>query len=299
MGDRWTLAGLGFVVAMVAMAIGGIVMWRPPETKPLRTAMVPPVAVPTPKLPTEPWRETFRDLDRLPPPPKSEPDAIARPPVDLPEVSPDISTSVIQEVTSNPELALAQRVLGLAYIQYAQLGTTKRGRMENGRGDIYSVFEGYALPGGVVVRKLGPRAAVVQLNEATRTLKKINRPGMFDDLDIRRGRPLTPEEQALARNYYNDRFGDVMRDLSKNYKPPNGGQMPHPRTPEETAELKKKYMEDFGNRMSEEQKRAAPLYQKRDLALEHKHKVEYWKRFFPDKPLPPSLRQGKPLESTQ
>lgn len=298
MNDRWTLAGLGIVVAMVVVAIGGIVMWRPPETKTLRTLAVSPVVAPTPELPTRPWRETFLDWDRLPPPSKPEPEALTRPLVDLPPISRDTSQALIEEVTSNPEVALAQRVLGLAYIQYAQLGKTKRGRMENARGEIYSVYEGYELPGGVTVRELGPLAAIVQLKEATRALRIVNRPSMFDDPDIGKRR-LTPQEQALARKYYNDRFGDVMKDLSRKYKPPNGGQMPRPLTSKEQQERMADYMQDFGNRMSEEQKRAAPLYRKRDFAQEHKFKVEYWKKFFPNKPLPPLLQQGKPLESTQ
>lgn len=173
------------------------------------------------------------------------------------------------------------------YTDYTQIGTTKRGRLEHVRTkEQRQIWEGLELEHDVIVASLSPEAAIMQLEDATFPLRIVRKPAFFDEL-MKKPRPLTPEEQREALDYYMRLHGDRMRELSKYYKPLPGLNLPSsPPTQEQVQKNKERYMQMYGQRFKQEQslratsRRSSPEQQRQSFE-------RYWKTFRPGEPMPP------------
>jgi len=91
---------------------------------------------------------------------------------------------------------------------------------------------------------------MLNLGEAVFHLRMAKIPPFFDEVQ-KTYRPLTPDEQAQAYDYYMARFGEKFKEQSKNYKPPYGTQMPRKVTPAERQKGLEDYMKAYGNQFQQ------------------------------------------------
>lgn len=229
------LAGLGIVLAGVALAAGVRVWWLPARAHPLRIAEMPPPAF-------SPLAGRQRSLDAwLPAPPNVTAERAGVVVLEPLYDSPPLPTPV--PALSPDRVRLGELATNYVYRAFSQFGGTRTGRLEDNRipnGErIVSVTEGDVLEGGMVVLQLDPSFCVLALGDATYRLKRIGRE--IDDLlrEIQENpRPLTDEEKQLAMELYNARYGDKFRE----YKARNPGARQLPvLTEEEQAANRAKY----------------------------------------------------------
>lgn len=287
MGDRWIIIVL---VLTIGLVVAGVVLFSPPKNADLRVAEIQPVSIPTPELTETPWRSEIVDID-LPPPVQESFTVFSA------------TSGIIAEVTTpdepawedqvGPEAVLAQRLIGLAYINYIQLGDVRRGEILNTlKGETHQVYEGYELPGQILVESLSPATATVRLNDVTRVLALARRPAFLDDPG-RHDKVPSPEQQAEARDYYMTVYGDFLREQAKNYKPSTGVPVPHQLTAEEEEAAKKAYMETYAKQFVQDDAMRQEAEKLMDPELQRKNMLEYWKKFHPNKEVPPHLLEGK------
>lgn len=281
MSDRSTVLIPLVVVAVVLLVVVFVVI-QPTEQTPLRTAAVHTVPAPTPDLPATPWREAFLDVELAPPEPEPESEQVAEAP------SPTaVAVLPTPGPTLHPRGRLAQKLLGMVYINYIQVGDVKRGSIQNTlKNDLYSVFEGYKLPGGIVVDTLSPLTAVVRLEDATYELKLVKRPDFLDNPNLATLMP-TAEQQELARDWYEAQYGDFLREQAKDYKPLTGVPVPKRLSPEETEQRRKEHMEKWGKQFGLDSQKAQELHEKHyDPEVQRQAFLKYWEQFHPGKELP-------------
>jgi hypothetical protein len=173
------------------------------------------------------------------------------------------------------------------YVDYTQVASTKRGRLEHLKTkEQRQIWEGMELENDVVVASLSPEAAVMQLADATWALRIVRKPAFFEEL-MRERRPLTPDEQREALDYYMRVYGDRMRELSKHYKPLPGVSFPSsPPTKEQIEESKQRYMQLYGQQFMQEQA-LRPTMPPTSLEQQRQNFEKYWKTYHPGEPMPP------------
>ncbi|MFH1741756.1 MAG: hypothetical protein ABIH23_22350, partial [bacterium] len=166
------------------------------------------------------------------------------------------------------------------------IASKKSGMLENFKtNDRRAIWEGMKMEHDVLVASLSEQSAVMQLDDATFELRLVKRPSFFDRLAERRG-PLTPQEQQEGLEYYMKVYGDKMRELSKNYKPLPGVNLPtSPPSQEEMEKRKQQYMEMYGQQFKREQA-LSPKDAPSSEEQERRNFEQYWKTYFPDKPMP-------------
>lgn len=173
------------------------------------------------------------------------------------------------------------------YTDYTQVASTKRGRLEHLKTkEQREIWEGIELENDVVVASLSSEAAVIQLADATFSLRIVRRPAFFDEL-MKKPRPLTPEEQQEALDYYMRVHGDRMRELSKHYKPLPGVTLPSsPPTREEIQKSRERYMQMYGQRFKQEESLSPTVMPSQQ---QRQNFERYWKTYRPGEPMPPFL----------
>ena len=289
MGDRWMVIWPSLVLVVVLIAVAAIVVWRPPESDTLRTVTIRPVVPPTPALVETPWRRVFTDIE-LPSTTVSESQQTSLPVIE------SLPTPFPTEIM-HPDVVLAQKLLGWVYVGFSQVGT-RRGTIEDTiRKRTYQVYEGYELPGKIIVETLTPRAATVSLDSATYELEIVRRPAFMDRPDLLSYMP-TEEEQNQAREYYNKLYRDKLADQGKHYKPVTGVKVPHRPTKEEEEIGKQEYEKNYGQKFREEQQIKDQIMQTADPALQKELRIklylEWWKRKYPDKEPPIKVQEESP-----
>lgn len=184
------------------------------------------------------------------------------------------STDVQMELDKNRMLALID---DWVYTDYIEVGQTKQGTIKRSRENIsFSIYEGEDLNNGIKIATLTSDVALLQLGEATFNLRRARQPSFFSDVK-REIRPLTPEEQEQAYEYYMRVYGDKFKEMSRNYKPPNG--MPKPRqvSQEEQQKALDTYMKQYGSQFKQESANYKPqFYYNQDM---RKAYDKYWQQF--------------------
>lgn len=173
------------------------------------------------------------------------------------------------------------------YVEFSQIGNSRKtGTIHKTRDNVYqTVFEGEKLDNGIEVMQLTSDQATLRLGEASFALRIAIVPDFFAEVK-NQIRPLTPEEQEAAFDYYMRRYGDKFKAYSKGYKPPYGTRQPTTVTPEEFQKGQEEYMRRYGNQFLKEQQmnQAQGVSPNTEQAQESFRK--YWERYHPDKPMP-------------
>ncbi|MGI6456747.1 MAG: hypothetical protein ACOX5R_14160 [bacterium] len=245
------------------------------------------------------------ELDRQPDPIlQSDPiadrilDFFPEPTTPLPLSAPDTSAPVTEEVAQEEPLAKKpvssmdadlDRLMAIIhdwdYVGFNQMGTDKKmGRIHRVReNEFMDIFEGQVFESGVEVQQLSREAATLRLREAVFNLPLAQKPEFFEEVAAN-PRPLTPEEQKQAYEYYRARFGEKFKTYNRNYKPPEGLKMPQPITPEQFEQGMQEYQRRYGTQFAAEQRQfAQPIPQ---LEEQKQNFERYWKQFHPNKPMP-------------
>ena len=170
------------------------------------------------------------------------------------------------------------------YTEYKQVGATKIGTIQQTRSNVYlSIFEGRELENGIFVASLNSDAATLNLGEASFTLHRAQEPTFF--VEVKQTlRPLTPDEQQQAYDYYMRVYGEKFKAWSEGYKPPNGMPMPQPITDEQKAKGLEEYWNRYGNQFHRENTQfKAPFFYGEKQRGEFD---KYWDKFHPGVPKP-------------
>lgn len=184
------------------------------------------------------------------------------------------SSNVQLELDKNRMLALIHDWI---YTDYIEVGQTKQGTINKSRENVsFSIFEGDELNNGIVISSLNNNMAVLQLGESTFNLRRARPPSFYEDVK-KTMRPLTPEEQEQAYDYYMRVYGDKFKEMNKDYKPPNG--MPAPRrvSQEEQKKGLETYWEQYGKNFKQESANFKPqFYYNQDMREAYE---KYWMQF--------------------
>ncbi|MBD3267370.1 hypothetical protein GF373_11940 [bacterium] len=184
-----------------------------------------------------------------------------------------------------------QRLLALIndwrYVNFSQIGQSKQGRINQVRENkMLTVFEGDQLDNGIKVARLSGEAATLKYGEAMYHLPLAIEPDFIKEMreDPQKMRPLTPEEQQQAYEYYMRVYGHKFKAYSEGYKPPPGMKMPRQMTKEMHEKSLQKYMERYGNQYKKEGEQYKQPF---PYAKNQKEQFEkYWKKYHPEKPMP-------------
>jgi hypothetical protein len=285
------------LILLAAIVLVGIVLFSGSrmESGPYQLAvlptpeLLPPISTPTPSA------ETFVELfptivipTRVPV--TEEPSVAPEPSIPQPEQTPEAEVPPIEPGRN----ALINLLLNWNYVDFTQIASTKRGRLEHfGTKEQREVTEGMPFEHDIVVASLSPEAAIMQLGSATYALPLIKVPAFLENLKNRKG-PLTPEEQQQGLDYYMQIYGNKMKELSRDYRPLPGVNLPKPPSKQQIEESKRRYKEVYGRQFQQEQ--ALTGQQNLDSAETQRQNFErYWRTYHPDKPMPTFVPQ--PLES--
>ena len=172
------------------------------------------------------------------------------------------------------------------YENFSQVGALKQGRINKTRENkIVTVYEGEVLETGIKVDTLNSEAATLKLGSSIYNLPLAVQPEFFKEIrDSTSPRPLTPEEQTKALDYYMKRYGHKFKALSEGYQPPPGMVMPQQITPEMQEKSRKEYMEKFGKKFNQESSQNKPAFPYPQQQKENFQK--YWEKYHPGKPMP-------------
>lgn len=179
-----------------------------------------------------------------------------------------------KELDKNRMLAL---IHDWVYTDFIAVGTTKQGTINKSRDNLsFSVFEGETLENGINIASLNNDSALLALGEAEFYLRRAAPPTFYEEVK-RTLRPLTPQEQEQAYDYYMRVYGDKFKEMSKNYVPSNG--MPPPRkvSEEEQRQGLEQYWQQYGKNFKQESANFKPqLYYNQNLRDAYE---KYWKQF--------------------
>lgn len=279
------------VILVSALALVGVVLLSGglPRSSPYRLAALPTPGLVAPLTTPTPAGDAF--IEYFPPMDTPSPQAIpAMMPTSVPAGESPVSTPTVrQEITGDQpaKMALLSLLGDWIYTDYTQVASTKRGRLEHLKTkEQRQIWEGMEFDNNIVVASLSPEAAIMKLGEATWALRMARRPAFFDEV-ARNPRPLSPQEQQEALEYYMRVYGDRLRELSKNYKPLPGVSVPSaPPTKEQIEKSKQKYMQMYGRRFQQEQM-LRPTFSRASIEEQRRNFERYWRTYHPDKPMPP------------
>lgn len=172
------------------------------------------------------------------------------------------------------------------YENFSQVGKLKQGRINQTRENkIVTVYEGEVLESNIKVVKLNSEAATLQLGNAVYNLPLAVQPDFFKEIhDSVNPRPLTPDEQRKALDYYMKRYGHKFKALSEGYQPPPGMVMPQQITPEMQEKSRKEYMEKYGQKFNQESNQFKSTFPYPQQQKENFQK--YWEKYHPGQPMP-------------
>jgi hypothetical protein len=182
--------------------------------------------------------------------------------------------------------ALLAMIDDWVYINFSQIGATKRGRINQTRtNNILTVTEGEVLSNGIEVAQLSTEAATLRLGQSVYHLPLAIEPDFFKEMkDSKNPRPLTPDEQKVALDYYMRRYGHKFKALSEGYQPPPGMKMPQQMTQEEYQESMRKYMNRQGMTFQAENEQFGSSSAQTEQQKEYFR--QYWQKYHPDRPMP-------------
>lgn len=179
-----------------------------------------------------------------------------------------------------------------AYVDFSEIIskeiTRKTGKIQQSRSQTFlDVTEGQTLDNGIKIKQLTNEAAVLNLGQAVFRLRMAKVPAFFAEVRDSM-RPLTPDEQEQAYDYYMARFGEKFIELSKDYKPPYGTQMPQKVTSEEHRKGLEQYMNTYGKQFQNEAKmNGAQNPNNFPYSTQQREAYQkYWQRFHPGQPMP-------------
>lgn len=204
-----------------------------------------------------------------------------------PVVDPNAHTATSQPIIPDQSMD-ENRLLALiddwVYVQYFQIGGDKKGRIHKSREDVMmDVTEGDVLENGITIQTLTSEQATLRLGEALFHMRLSREPEFFADLRTN-PRPLSPEEQKKAYDYYMARYGDKFKMFSKSYKAPLDFQTPRHVTQQQQQQAIQQYMQQHGNQFQQERgdfPTSVPY-----SAEQRENFREYWQKTHPDKPMP-------------
>ncbi|MDX9754852.1 MAG: hypothetical protein RBU29_12890 [bacterium] len=172
------------------------------------------------------------------------------------------------------------------YVNFSQVGQTKQGRInQTKKNQVLTVYEGDQLESGIQVTLLTNAAATLRLGEAVYNLPLAVEPEFFKELrSTNNPRPLTPDEQKQALEFYMNRWGHKFKAMSEGYQPPPGMMMPQQMTPEQNQKGLEEYRKRYGqlNPHSPNDVKVPYPYP----AQQRENFENYWKRFHPGEPMP-------------
>lgn len=191
------------------------------------------------------------------------------------------TTDVQKEIDKNRMMAL---IHDWVYTDFIEVGQNKQGTINKSRDNLsFSVYEGEELENGINVAELTNDSALLALGEATFYLRRAAPPDFYEEVK-RTMRPLTPDEQTRAYDYYMRVYGDKFKEMSKNYTPPNGMPMPRQVTTEEQKQALDHYWKQYGQNFKQESANFKPqLYYNQNQREAYE---KYWKEFGNGEPKP-------------
>ncbi len=273
------------LVVMTCLIVAGIVMFviltEPvPQEKQLSVSRIDITRVSPPILSHDPAEDQV--LEFFPDPTTMVPEQVG-------EATEEEETEPQEKRAQMPRKELdMNRLLALiddwVYVNFSQVMDTKVGRIQEVREkEFFEVHEGKTLDNGIHVELLTDESVTLTLGEASFKLPLAQKPEFFDELR-EKWRPLTPDEQQAAWEYYMNRYGKKFQAHSRNYEPPSGLPMPKPVSPEEREEGRQQYMELYGNRFAEESESFKPSYP--GTEEQHENFEKYWRKHHPGLPMP-------------
>ena len=272
-------------IVVVGVVISVVMLVPTPTKNRVEVARLDLNRQPEPVLKSDPAAE--RILDFFPEPKESlplapSPEMGVAPPQPAPAVPPEAKPEMFsKELDRNRLLNLIDDWI---YVDFSQVGSAKLGRIQITRENSFlEVNEGTKLQNGIIIAQLTRESAMLKLGEASFLLRLAQEPKFFEEVK-QTLRPLTPEEQKEAFDYYMARFGDKFKEQSKDYQPPAGAQNPRQITPEDRKKGLEQYFEKYGKQFQKEgsQYKVPFPYGEKQQELYQK----YWKKFHPDQPMP-------------
>ena len=268
---------------IVAAVVVGVVLFAPaPMEEQIVVSRIELERPPQPVLQSDPGARHI--LDFFPELPDPAPQADS-PSVESQSPQPQTSSSGTSQFSKEMD---RNRLLSLiedwVYVNYTQVGSTKLGQIHRTREKkMFDIFEGTKFDNGIVVAALNNDAVTLQLGEATYDMRLAIEPSFYADLKDKT-RPITPEEQKEAFEYYMRRFGDKFKANSKGYTPPAGMKNPTRSTKESREQGLKEYMERYGDQFRKETKQYPVQF---NYPAQQKELYQkYWEKFHSGLPMP-------------
>lgn len=275
------------LIAIMSIMVVGIVLFvvfnEPVPSKPdIEVARIDITRQPQPVLPNDPAADHILDFfpdpkDIVPTQPSEE---VIQPILERPTPSNKPKYSR-EEYDLNRLLAM---ISDWVYTNFSQVGDNKFGQIHKTREKEYvDIHEGKKLENEIQIARLTEDAVTLALGEAQFNLRLAQKPEFFDELKDK-WRPLTPEEQQQAYEYYMRRYGDKFKTASQGYKHPAGLPLPKPVSQQQQQEGMQEYMKMYGNRFAKE----AETYKQPFPGTEKQREnfKKYWERYHPGLPAP-------------
>jgi hypothetical protein len=171
------------------------------------------------------------------------------------------------------------------YIEFSQIGNSRKtGTIHKSRtNEILTVSEGETLDNGVIVQQLASDQVILRLGESSFALRIAVVPDFFEEVK-NKIRPLTPDEQEAAYEYYMRRYGDKFKEYSRNYRPPYGVRQPTKVTPEDLQKGMEEYEKRYGRQFAKEN--GMPFNQMSNSQDYLKRYQEYVKKYHAGREMP-------------
>ncbi len=167
------------------------------------------------------------------------------------------SAQVQKELDKNRIISL---IHDWVYTDFMEVGRVKQGTIKKTRENLsFTVYEGEQLDNGIEIESLTNDAVLLALGEAKFPLRRAKQPKFYEEVK-RTMRPLTPEEQEQAYDYYMRVYGDKFKEMSKNYKPPHGMPTPGRVSKEQQVKALEEYWSRYGKQFSKESANYKPEF---------------------------------------
>lgn len=272
-------------ILVVAVVVSVITFAPEPSRENIEVTRIDIDRQPQPVIESDPGAEHILEFFPEPSEPLNLPTPILS--ENVPEPGEEEAAPPAEPELSNEEMD-RNRLLALiddwVYTDFNQVANRKTGSIRQSRSNMFlSVYEGQQMDNGIRVASLESEAVTLELGESSFVLRRAKEPEFFADVKENL-RPLTPEEQKQAYEYYMIVYGEKFKAFSQGYKPPHGMEMPRRVSPEEQQKGLEEYWERYGKQFRRENQEYKTPFQYGEEQREQYEK--YWEKYFPDRPKP-------------